>query len=63
LGRISWGDPDRSIAGDEGLLLTPGVNLHLPGRNRLQLNWDVFVPGGDRFETKHALRAQAQVAW
>jgi hypothetical protein len=63
LGRISWGDPNREIDGDEGLFLTPGVNLHLPGRTRLQLNWDVFVPGDERFETKHALRAQAQVAW
>jgi Phosphate-selective porin O and P len=63
LGRISWGDPNSSIDGDEGLLLTPGINLYFQGRNRLQFNWDVFVPSGDRFETKHALRAQAQLAF
>ncbi len=62
-GRISWGDPDRTIEGDEGLLLTPGINLYFAGRNRLALNWDVFVPNGDRFETLHALRAQASVAF
>jgi len=61
--RMSWGDPNVEIEGDEGLLWTSGLNLHLPGRNRLQLNWDVFVPVGERFETKHAIRAQAQVAW
>jgi Phosphate-selective porin O and P len=63
LGRVSWGDPDREIDGDEGVLLTPGFNIYLSGRNRLQFNWDVFVPSGDRFETKHALRAQAQLAF
>jgi len=62
-GRISWGDPDRTIDGDEGLLLTPGINLYFAGRNRLMLNWDVFLPRGDRFETLHALRAQASVAY
>ncbi|MCI0432349.1 MAG: OprO/OprP family phosphate-selective porin [Gemmatimonadetes bacterium] len=62
-GRISWGDPDRTIDGDEGLLLTPGVTLYFAGRNRLMLNWDVFVPAGDRFETLTALRAQASVAF
>lgn len=62
-GRISWGDPDRTIEGDEGLLITPGINLYFAGRNRLMLNWDVFVPRGDRFETLHALRAQAAVAF
>jgi len=63
LARLSWGDPDRQVPGDEGLLLTPGINLYFQGRNRLQFNWDVFVPSGDRFETKYALRAQAQLAF
>jgi hypothetical protein len=59
--RVSWGDPDRSMAGDEGLLLTPGWNLYFAGRNRLMLNWDVFMPRGDGFETQHAARAQVNL--
>jgi hypothetical protein len=63
VGRASWGDPNTSVDDDSGILLTPGVNLYLFDRNRLSLNWDVFVPGGDRFETEHAVRAQAQFAF
>ncbi|MGH7503660.1 MAG: porin [Longimicrobiales bacterium] len=63
LGRVSWGDPNDEIDGDEGLLLTPGLNLYFVGRTRLMFNWDVFVPAGDRFETVSAMRAQAQVAF
>lgn len=59
--RASWGDPDRTVSGDAGLLLTPGVNLYFAGRNRLMFNWDVYVPEGDRFETQHAARAQANL--
>jgi hypothetical protein len=61
--RVSWGDPNREVEGDEGVLLTPGFTLYFEGKNRLMFNWDVFVPSGDRFETRHALRAQAQLAW
>jgi hypothetical protein len=61
LARVSWGDPDRSIDGDEGLLLTPGVNLYFAGGNRLMLNWDVFVPAGDAFSTQHGARAQVNL--
>lgn len=58
MGRVSFGDPDDSVGGDAGVLLTPGVNLYFFGRNRLMINWDVYVPEGDRFETVHAGRAQ-----
>lgn len=58
VGRVSWGDPDRSVAGDEGMLLTPGINVYFAGRNRFMVNWDVFVPSGDAFSTQHAARAQ-----
>ena len=61
--RVSWGDPNREVEEDAAILFTPGVNLYFAGRNRLQLNWDFFVPQGDRFETHHALRAQAQMAF
>ena len=60
-GRASYGDPRRDIEGDEGLLLTPGVNVYFSGRNRLMLNWDIYMPESDRFTTQNALRAQAQV--
>ena len=58
-GRASYGDPRGDVDDDEGLLLTPGVNLYFFGRNRLMFNWDVFS-SSDRFETENALRAQAQ---
>jgi hypothetical protein len=58
MARVSYGDPDDSVDGDAGVLLTPGVNLYFAGRNRLMLNWDVFVPESDRFEKQHAGRAQ-----
>jgi hypothetical protein len=58
-GRASFGDPRRDIDGDDGLLLTPGVNIYFFGRNRLMLNWD-FYQTGDRFTDENALRAQAQ---
>src|SRR5690606_7005118 len=50
--RVSWGDPNDSVEGDAGVLLTPGVSIYFSGRNRLSLNWDVFVPQSDRFSTE-----------
>jgi hypothetical protein len=61
--RASWGDPDRETDGDHGTLLSPGVNVYFDSKNRFMLNWDVFAPGGDRFQTRYALRAQAQLHW
>ena len=58
-GRVSHGDPSDVIDGDDGLLLTPGINLYFHGRNRLMLNWD-FYRAGERFSNENALRAQAQ---
>jgi hypothetical protein len=58
-GRASFGDPRRDIDDDEGLLLTPGINVYFSGRNRLMFNWDFFNVG-DRFNDENALRAQAQ---
>ena len=60
VGRGSWGDPSDEVEEDAGLLLTPGINVYLFGRNMLMLNWDVYVPEGDRFETQHSLKAQAR---
>jgi hypothetical protein len=58
VGRVSWGDPDAGVAGDEGVLLTPGVNLYFAGRNRLMLNWDLYLPSGEAFRAERAVRAQ-----
>lgn len=60
LGRASYGDPNTSRSGDHGILLTPGVNLYLGGRNRLLVNWDVYAPADSRLSTHHALRVQTQ---
>lgn len=59
--RGSWGDPRRDTADDEGLLMTPGLNLYFHGRNRLMVNWDVFLPRGARFETEQSFKMQAQL--
>ncbi|CAN5784305.1 hypothetical protein BH23GEM10_BH23GEM10_04060 [soil metagenome] len=61
VGRMSWADPDRSVDGDAGMLLTPGVNLYFTGRNRVMFNWDVYVPEGSGMMTQHAARAQANL--
>lgn len=61
VGRASWGDPSTDRADDAGVLLTPGLNLYFHGRNRMMANWDVFLPQGERFEARHALRLQAQL--
>jgi hypothetical protein len=58
MARVSYGDPDDSVEGDSGLLVTPGVNLYFAGRNRLMFNWDVFMSENDLHETQHAGRAQ-----
>lgn len=59
--RVSYGNSSRAHQGDEGWLLTPGLNLYFAGRNRLMVNWEFFVPGSDSFKAANALRAQAQI--
>ncbi|HSJ25561.1 MAG TPA: porin [Longimicrobiales bacterium] len=59
--RVSWGDPDGAVTGDDGLLLTPGFNVYFAGRNRLMLNWDVYLPAGDGVATQHGARAQVNL--
>lgn len=61
VGRVSWGDPDRTIDDDAGVLLTPGINLYFLGRNRLMLNWDVYLPEAGAAGTQHAARAQVNL--
>ncbi len=59
--RVSYGNSSHGRAGDEGWLLTPGLNLYFAGRNRLMVNWELFAPGNERFRSANALRAQAQI--
>jgi hypothetical protein len=61
LARVSWGDPDRAVADDGGVLLTPGVNVYFHARNRLMLNWDVYLPQASGVATQHAARAQVNL--
>jgi hypothetical protein len=59
--RLGWGDPRTDVGGDDALLVTPGINVYMSGRNRLMLNWDLFLPAGDAFPRHNAVRVQAQV--
>lgn len=59
--RVSYGDPDRATASDEGVLLTPGMALYFHGRNRFQVNWDAYVPSSDALDVYGGLVAQLQM--
>ena len=61
-GRVSRGDPRGDVDDDEALFLTPGINLYFFGRNRLMLNYELFITS-DRFDNAHAIRAQAQLSF
>ena len=54
LARISWADPDTDAAQAGGWLFTPGVALHITGRNMLVANIDVWSPdiGGTEWSFK-----------
>lgn len=45
MARVSWGDPDRGVSDDSGLLLTPGVFLYVAGKNRIGANLDIYSAG------------------
>lgn len=60
-GRASYGDPRADVDDDEGLLITPGINVYFQGRNRFMVNWDVYKALGDRLTSENALRIQAQL--
>lgn len=59
--RLSWADPDMDTPDDDGVLLTPGLNLYFNGRNRVMLNGDIYLPGQDGLDPEFALVAQLQV--
>lgn len=59
--RVSWADPNRDLDNDEGLLLTPGVNMYFSGRNRFMVNAEAYMPSADNVDTQFGLVAQFQV--
>lgn len=54
--RASWGDPDRAVGDDSGLLLTPGVFLYVKGKNRIGVNLDSYRSGPDTSEFSFKLQ-------
>jgi len=56
--RLSWGDPDRGVAGDAGFLLTSGAMIYFDGRNGVAFNLDSYTPGGG-LDRAWSLKAQA----
>jgi len=54
--RASWGDPDRAVGDDSGLLLTPGVFLYVKGKNRIGVNLDSYRSGPDTREFSFKLQ-------
>jgi len=42
MARVSWGDPNRGVVDDGGLLLTPGLFLYVAGKNRIGANLDIY---------------------
>jgi hypothetical protein len=59
--RVSWADPDTDTNDDEGMLLTPGVNMYFSGRNRFMVNGEAYVPSATDVDTQFGLVAQFQV--
>ncbi len=63
--RLSYGDVQResSLAEDlGGTLLTPGLNLHLGGRNRVMFNYDLWLADGVA-ENQGSFKAMFQLAF
>jgi hypothetical protein len=54
--RVSWGDPDTDVSGDDGWLFTPGLVLHFTGRNKFAINVDIWSPAAG--ETEYSAKAQ-----
>lgn len=54
--RASWGDPDRTVADDGGLLVTPGLFLYVKGRNRIGANLDMYRSGPETSEFSFKLQ-------
>lgn len=60
-GRVSYGDPDTGVDGDDGWLLTPGLAVYFFQRDRVQVNWDVYMPSASASGRHGALIVQLQL--
>ncbi len=56
MARVSWGDPDRGLADDGGLLLTPGLFVYVAGKNRIGANLDIYDPASGPREVSFKLQ-------
>lgn len=64
--RVSWAEVgDEAGAGGPqgGTLLTPGVNLYFGGLNRVMLNYDLWLPGGETASREGSFKAMFQMAF
>ena len=59
--RVSYGDPDTDVDANEGVLLTPGVNVYFSGRNRLMVNTDSYLPSQAGLDPQYSLKVQFQI--
>ena len=57
--RITMADPNRDLTDDVVYGFTPGVQIFFRGRNKLALNWDFILLGGDR-GSENSFKAQYQ---
>jgi hypothetical protein len=54
--RLGYGDGDRSVSRDEGLLFTPGLMLYVSGRNGIGADLDYYKP--DLGDTEYSFKIQ-----
>ena len=57
--RVSYADPNDDISDDGGILITPGVQTFLAGRNKISFNLDMFFPESADEETEYSFKAQS----
>ena len=56
MARVSYGNPDTELSGDDGWLTTAGLTFFFVGRNKLALNVDVWNPSTGQGE--YSMKAQ-----
>ena len=57
--RVSWGNPDRNISDDGGMLSTLGFVTHFIGRNKIAVNVDTWNPALGSLPTEFSLKIQS----
>ena len=56
--RVSWGNPDRNISDDGGMLSTLGFVTHFIGRNKIAVNVDTWNPALRSLPSESSLKIQ-----